>query len=106
MVGDEYFMTHGHFHALPDRAEYYAAIRGSGQLILMSENGETTAQTMTPGSLHYIPGFTAHRVANTGTEPLAFVACWPSDSGHDYARVRKDSFGKRLVRRDGKPCLV
>jgi glucose-6-phosphate isomerase len=56
--------------------------------------------------LHYIPGFTAHRVANTGTEPLAFVACWPSDSGHDYARVRKDSFGKRLVRRDGKPCLV
>jgi glucose-6-phosphate isomerase len=105
-VGDEYFMTHGHFHAVPDRAEFYATIRGTGQLILISEGGETTLQSMTPGSLHYIPGYTAHRVANTGTEPLVFVASWPSDAGHDYARVRKAGFGKRLVRRDGKPCLV
>jgi glucose-6-phosphate isomerase len=105
-VGDEYFMTHGHFHAVPDRAEFYATVRGIGQLILISEDGETTLQSMTPGSLHYIPGYIAHRVANTGTEPLVFVASWPSDAGHDYGRVRKAGFGKRLVRRDGKPCLV
>ncbi len=105
-VGDEYFMTHGHFHAVPDRAEFYATIRGNGGLILMNEDGETTMQTMTPGSVHYIPGCTAHRVANTGEEPLVFVASWPSDAGHDYARVRKPGFGKRLVRRDGHPCLV
>jgi glucose-6-phosphate isomerase len=106
MVGDEYFMTHGHFHARPDRAEFYATVRGSGRLILIAEDGETTMQTMTPGSVHYIPGFTAHRVANTGTEPLVFVASWPSDAGHDYARVRKPGFGKRLLRRDGHPCLL
>lgn len=105
-VGDEYFMTHGHFHAQPDRAEFYATLCGSGQLILMKEDGETTMQTMTPGSVHYIPGWTAHRVANTGNEPLVFVASWPSDAGHDYARIRKDGFGKRLVSREGHPCLV
>ena len=105
VVGDEYFMTHGHFHARPDRAEYYATIRGAGQLILMSEAGDTTAQSMTPGSVHYIPGFTAHRVANTGSEPLVFVANWPSDAGHDYARIRAAGFSKRLLRRDGRPCL-
>ena len=106
LVGDEYFMTHGHFHALPDRAEFYATLRGSGRLILMGEDGETTMQTMIPGSVHYIPGCTAHRVANTGDEPLVFVASWPSDAGHDYARIRNAGFGKRLRRRDGRPCLV
>ncbi len=106
LVGEEYFMTHGHFHALPDRAEFYATICGTGELILIREDGETTSQTMTPGTVHYIPGYTAHRVANTGTEPLVFVASWPSDAGHDYARVRKPGFGKRLVRRDGGPCLI
>jgi glucose-6-phosphate isomerase, archaeal len=105
-VGDEYFMTHGHFHAQADRAEFYATLRGEGRLILMGEDGETTMQTMTPGSVHYIPGCTAHRVANTGSEALVFVASWPSDAGHDYARVRKPGFGKRVRQRDGHPCLV
>ena len=106
LVGDEYFMTHGHFHAIPDRGEIYAAIRGAGELILIGEDGKTITQSMTPGSVHYIPGRTAHRVANTGPEPLVFVASWPSDAGYDYARVRQPGFGKRLVKRDGRPCLI
>ena len=36
-VGDEYFMTHGHFHAIRDRAEYYATVRGTGALLMMQE---------------------------------------------------------------------
>lgn len=106
LVGEEYFMTHGHFHTEPDRAEFYATIRGTGSLILMREDGDTVLQFMSPGSVHYIPGRIAHRVANTGTEPLVFVASWPSDAGHDYARVRSAGFSKRLMKRDGKPCLV
>jgi glucose-6-phosphate isomerase len=105
-VGDEYFMTHGHFHAILDRAEYYATVRGTGALLLMREDGETSAQTMNPGTVHYIPGHIAHRVANTGTEPLIFLASWPSDAGHDYARIRSAGFGKRMVMRDGAPLLV
>lgn len=105
-VGDEYFMTHGHFHATPDRAEYYATVQGTGALLLMRENRETISQEMRPGTVHYIPGCTAHRVVNTGTEPLVFLATWPSDAGHDYARIRDTGFGKRMVARDGAPCLV
>jgi glucose-6-phosphate isomerase len=105
-VGDEYFMTHGHFHAILDRAEYYATVRGTGALLLMREDGETFAQAMMPGTVHYIPGRIAHRVANTGTEPLIFLASWPSDAGYDYARIRSTGFGKRMVVRDGAPCLV
>jgi glucose-6-phosphate isomerase len=105
-VGDEYFMTHGHFHAILDRAEYYATVRGTGALLLMREDGETVSQAMLPGTVHYIPGCIAHRVANTGTEPLVFLATWPSDAGHDYARIRATGFSKRMVARDGAPCLV
>jgi glucose-6-phosphate isomerase len=105
-VGNEFFMTHGHFHALRDRAEYYATIRGQGALLLMQEDGETWSQAMSPGSVHYIPGYIGHRVANTGAEPLVFLASWPSDAGYDYGRIRTAGFGKRMMLRNGAPCLV
>src|ERR1700761_17533 len=44
-VGNEYFMTHGHFHALRNRAEYYATVSGEGMLLLMAEDGRTSSQT-------------------------------------------------------------
>lgn len=105
-VGDEYFMTHGHLHVVRDRAEFYGTVSGQGALILMDESGATRAETMRPGSLHYIPGNTAHRVANTGDEDLVFIGCWPSDAGHDYSTVLKRGFGARLRAVDGRPVLV
>jgi glucose-6-phosphate isomerase len=106
LVGDEYFMTKGHFHAKPDRGEYYVTVSGSGELILMSQDRVTRMESMRPGSVHYISGFTAHRVANTGEVPLVFLACWPSDAGHDYDTVARGGFSARLRRIDGKPELV
>lgn len=106
-VGEEYFMTKGHFHAIRNRGEYYITVAGQGALILMHEgNGETWFEEMKPGTVHYIPGNTAHRTANTGTEPLVFSACWPSDAGHDYGTIAKDGFGARLMKQNGKPTLV
>jgi glucose-6-phosphate isomerase len=105
-VGDEYFMTYGHFHAIRDRAEFYATLKGTGMLLFMDENGSFWSQSMAPGTVHYIPGKAAHRVVNTGNDPLVFLASWPSDAGHDYARIRATGFSKRLVQRDGEPCLV
>ncbi len=105
-VGDEYFMTHGHFHAIRDRAEFYATVKGTGAMLFMDEDGNTWCQAMTPGTVHYIPGNTAHRVVNTGNSPLVFLASWPSDAGHDYARIRGTGFSKRMVLRGGEPCLI
>jgi glucose-6-phosphate isomerase len=105
-VGDEYFMTHGHFHATRNKAEFYATLRGEGALILMDETGRTWFEAMNPGTVHYIPGGVAHRVANTGAGPLAFAACWPSDAGHDYAVIRARGFGARLREVNGRPMLV
>ncbi len=105
-VGDEYFMTHGHFHAKRDRAEYYGCTEGKGMLIMMDTARRTWGERMAPGSLHYIAGNVAHRVANTGQTQLKFTACWPSDAGHDYASIRQEGFGARVFSCDGKAVLV
>jgi glucose-6-phosphate isomerase len=105
-VGDEYYMTKGHFHKIRNRAEYYATFEGEGALLLMDENGITRCERMEAGSVHYIAGHTAHRVANTGNSPLVFVACWPSDAGYDYDTIEHEGFSARMLERNGLPELV
>jgi glucose-6-phosphate isomerase len=105
-VGAEYFMTKGHFHQQADRAEYYWCLEGEGILILMDRDRRIRAEKMFPGSLHHIPGYVAHRVANTGNGILAFAASWPSDAGHNYAAIASGGFPARLMEIDGIPQLV
>ncbi|NJN24583.1 MAG: cupin domain-containing protein [Cyclobacteriaceae bacterium] len=105
-VGDEYFMTKGHFHAKGDRGEYYWCIQGQGVLLYMDRDRKTWAKEMTPGSLHYMPAHVAHRTVNVGNAPMTFGACWPSDAGHDYGTILHEGFSARLVERNGKPALV
>ena len=105
-VGDEYYMTRGHFHAERNRGEYYVGVAGSGALILMDESRRAWWEPMSPGTIHYVPGHTAHRVANVGSEPLSFLACWPSDAGHDYEAIAAGGFSARLREMGGTPTLV
>ncbi len=105
MVGDEYMMTKGHFHAQVDRSEFYWGICGEGILLLMDAQRNCRAERVTPGSLHYIPGGIAHRMINTGNAVFSFGACWPSDAGHDYQSIAHDGFSARVKRIDGQPTL-
>ena len=105
-VGGEYFMTKGHFHSKIDTAEYYWCIQGQGVLLLMNEDRSIRAERMVPGSLHYIPGFVAHRTINVGEEVLIFCACWPSDAGHNYETIRRDGFSARVRRGPDGPVVV
>jgi glucose-6-phosphate isomerase len=105
-VGNEYFMTRGHFHANLDRGEYYWGVQGEGMLILMDKNRNTWGEIMSPGSLHYIGVNIAHRVANMGSTALIFGACWPSDAGHNYEETEQKGFSSRLVEINHKPQLI
>jgi len=105
-MGSEYFMTKGHFHSQSDRAEFYWGVKGKGMLILMDRNRKTWAEEVFPGSLHYIGGDIAHRLANTGDENLVVGACWPSDAGHDYEEIAINGFSARLMEIDSVPTLV
>jgi glucose-6-phosphate isomerase len=106
MVGDEYFMTRGHQHAKLNRSEFYLTLCGEGALLLMSKDRQVRSESMHPGTLHYIPSETAHRVANTGSEELIFTACWPSDAGHDYESIAHNGFTSRMRNVAGKPRLI
>jgi glucose-6-phosphate isomerase len=105
-VGEEYFMTRGHFHADEDRPELEVTISGEGLLVLMTEDRATRVEPMRPGSVHHVPPRTAHRVANTGAEPLVFVSYWASETGHDYTTIRERGFGARVLNVKGSPVLT
>jgi glucose-6-phosphate isomerase, archaeal len=105
-VGDEYFFTKGHFHAIGNRAELYMGLAGEGYLLLMTPEGEINVQHMTPGAMSYVPPFWAHRTINVGKENFVFFACYPSDAGYDYASIADKGFSQIVVERDSKPTLV
>jgi len=106
-VGQEYFMTKGHYHAWRPAAEYYIGLRGTGLLLLEDEKtGKCWSLPMTPNSGLYVPGHTAHRTVNTGTEPLAFLGIYPFNASHDYGSIVERNFKHVVVAVDGKPTVM
>ena len=81
-VGDEYFMTKGHFHAKRDTAEYYFCISGRGALILMTKRETAGRRRWSAARSTTFRAPFAHRLANTGEEVLAVGCCWGADCGH------------------------
>ncbi len=106
MVGDEFFMTRGHFHTNPDRGELMLTLKGTGALVLMDRERNAWIEPMEPGSMHDIDGRHAHRVVNTGSEPLVFFVSWMSDCGHDYASIAEKGFSKILISTSSGPEIV
>jgi glucose-6-phosphate isomerase len=105
-VGDEYFMTKGHFHATRDRAEIYLTLSGQGLLVMALEDGTTETKEMRPGIVNYVPGHWAHRSVNTGDEPLVFYAVYIGDAGYDYATIAEQGFPVIVVEGERGPEIV
>jgi glucose-6-phosphate isomerase len=106
-VGDEYFMTKGHFHTVLDTAEIYYCLRGHGFMVMESPEGDWEAQELTPGMAVYVPGRYAHRSVNVSdTEPLITFFAFPGHAGHDYGTIETQGFRKLVVERDGAPAFV
>jgi glucose-6-phosphate isomerase len=104
-VGREYFMTKGHVHEKLNRGEYYWGISGQGVLVMMDANKSVRTVKIEPGSLHFVAGETAHRIANTGGSELIVGACWPADAGHDYTLLAAGGFPVRIVEKDQQPTV-
>lgn len=105
-VGNEFFMTRGHLHAKADRTEFYWGVNGNGLILLMNNDGDCRVEKMFAGSIHYIDRFHAHRVVNTGSVPLSFGACWPSDAGHNYEIIEQLGFTTRVMDSKHGPVLI
>lgn len=105
-VGDEFYMTKGHYHTIRDTAEVYYCIGGKGYMLMENEAGDWIAEPFTPGKAVYVPGGYAHRSINTGTEPLITFYVFRSDAGHDYGSIETKGFRKIVVERDGAPAII
>lgn len=104
-VGEEFFMTKGHFHSQRDRAEVYYGLSGRG-LLLMAKDDEARELEMVPGVAAYVPPHWAHRTVNTGSEPFVFLAVYPGDAGHDYGTIETEGFPQLVVERDGAAAVL
>jgi glucose-6-phosphate isomerase len=105
-VGDEYFMTKGHYHAKGDRAEVYYGLQGEGYLLLQTPEGEVNVQVMTPGVAAYVPPYWGHRTMNVGSKNFVFLAVFPADAGYDYRTIADEGFASIVVEREGKPAVI
>lgn len=105
-IGDEYYMTMGHFHTVLDTAEVYYCLSGEGCMLMETPEGETRFKQMRPGDALYVPGRWAHRSVNTGTEPFLIFFVFPAHAGHDYGTIKQKGYRKLVVERDGKPVLI
>ncbi len=106
MVGDEYYMTKGHFHTILDTSEVYYTLSGEGIMLTESPQGDVVAHELKPGVAVYVPRCYAHRSVNTGTQKLVTFFVFRGDAGHDYGTIEEKGFRKLVVRgEDGKPIL-
>ena len=106
LVGQEYFLTKGHYHTVPNTAEIYLCLRGEGYMVMKTEEGRFAAEPMQRGPMVYVPPYWAHRSVNTGgTEPLVSFCVYPAEAGHNYGDIAVQGFPKRLFSRNGG-CVI
>lgn len=82
-IGGEFYMTRGHQH---ERffGETYTFLHGHGILYMISLRGETDIRVVAAGDCINVPPGFAHRVINTGSDELIFLATYATSAGHDY----------------------
>ncbi len=106
-VGDEYFMTKGHYHLVMDDAEIYYCLKGRGLMVMQTPEGEWAVEPLQPHRVLYVLPRWGHRLVNTDAHEdlVAFVA-YAGDAGHDYDTIERCGFRKIVVERGGLPEIV
>jgi glucose-6-phosphate isomerase len=105
-VGEECFMTKGHYHSIAETAEVYLCLCGKGYMLMKTNEGECRAEYMERGRVVYVPPYWAHRSVNVGDEPFITFYVYPGDAGHNYGDIEEEGFPKRIYNRGGKIEII
>jgi len=105
-VGNEYYMTKGHFHAVLDTAELYYCLGGNGMMVMETPEGDWAVEGFTAGKTLYIPPRWAHRSVNVGDLDLALLFIYPGHAGHDYGTIERQGFRKLVLDEGGEARVV
>lgn len=106
-VGDEYFMTKGHFHTDLMTAEIYYTLSGTGYMMLENKEGDWRALPLAAGQAVYVPRGYAHRTINSGDDPLIVFFAFDADAGHDYGTIETRGYRHLILKgNDGEDQIV
>jgi glucose-6-phosphate isomerase len=106
-VGDEFFMTKGHFHSEIETSELYYCLKGRGVLVMETLEGDWSLEEIYPGSLTFVPPRWAHRSVNTSLEDdLILFFIYPAHAGHDYKSIEEQGFRKLIFDSGGTYEIV
>ncbi len=101
-VGDEFWMTKGHYHQVLGTAEIYLCLSGEGLMLMKTAEGRCASEPMRRGRMVYVPPCWAHRSINTGGEPLVSFCVYPAEAGHNYGDIATEGFPQRAFLRGGR----
>jgi len=97
-VGEEFFMTKGHFHTVVNTAEVYYCLQGEGCMVMETWDGETSVEDLSPGKVLYVPPGWAHRsICTSKKEDLITFFAYPGNAGHNYAVIEERGFRKLVI---------
>jgi glucose-6-phosphate isomerase, archaeal len=97
-VGNEFFMTKGHFHSILETAEVYYCMQGEGFMVMETPEGDTSVMALHPGTVLYVPPRWAHRSVCTSRQAdLVTLFVYPGHAGHDYATIEQQGFRKLVI---------
>lgn len=106
-VGNEFFMTKGHFHSVLETSEIYYCLRGEGFMVMETPEGNTSVEALSPGKVLYVPPRWAHRsVCTSRLEDLVTFFAYPANAGHDYGTIERSGFRKLVVDGDNGPEII
>jgi len=106
-VGNEYYMTKGHFHVVLSTAETYFCLQGHGYLVMETPEGECMVEPIRAHTMLYVPPRWAHRSVNAScTEDLVTFFVYPAEAGHDYSTIEKRGYRKLVIECDGIPTII
>jgi glucose-6-phosphate isomerase, archaeal len=106
-VGQEFFMTKGHFHTILETCEIYYCLRGEGYMVMETPEGETSVEALTPGKMLYVPPRWAHRsICTSRQEDLVTFFAYPANAGHDYGTIERKGFRKLVVEGSNGPKII
>jgi len=106
-VGQEFFMTKGHFHTVLDTAEVYYCLNGEGYMVMETPEGESAVEALSPGKILYVPPRWAHRsVCTSRQQDLVTFFSYPANAGHNYGTIEKKGFRRLVIEKDNKIEII
>jgi glucose-6-phosphate isomerase len=106
-IGDEFYMTKGHFHTVLNTAEIYYCLQGKGVMVMETPEGEWSVENLSPGNVLYVPPRWAHRSVNIGhEEALITFFAYPGNAGHDYGTIETQGYRKLIIEQEGEMAII